>query len=353
MKRQPMRRAGARRRTARRDGWRRRWRLLLALAGCATVAARPAPDRIGRIYSYVRCDRDGSEAETIRVYRAEPDPYRGQQDARPLQQRRLRDRRRSTSSAAMRRGSAAAGCGPNAGREEFAVLTYDAAARRLDGARSTCREGPINLTLAVPDTPWHLYDFDLASLTITAQYRPRPRAPISASACRWSGRRRPRRPASAISAAPTSASSARRCTTGGARLRFEAGGPAFGDRGGPIWFDAAEGHIIEAAWGIPNHSEHRDFRSAADRRQRRRRRGMAAAADRAFRELPERLTSPPVTPERADPYCPPRYALPPRCGTSWHCRGRSRRPRSRSRRRCRRRGAGGGPEPGCWVRRAR
>ena len=43
-------------------------------------------------------------------------------------------------------------------------------------------------------------------------------------------------------------------------FRFEAGGPAFGANGGPIWFDAAEGHIIEASWGIPNHSEHRDFR---------------------------------------------------------------------------------------------
>ena len=30
-------------------------------------------------------------------------------------------------------------------------------------------------------------------------------------------------------------------------------------RGGPIWFDAADGHIIEARWGIPNHSEYRDF----------------------------------------------------------------------------------------------
>ncbi|HST35700.1 MAG TPA: hypothetical protein VLK25_03610, partial [Allosphingosinicella sp.] len=39
-----------------------------------------------------------------------------------------------------------------------------------------------------------------------------------------------------------------------------AGGPAFGANGGPIWFDAAEGHILEASWGIANHSEYRDFR---------------------------------------------------------------------------------------------
>lgn len=58
----------------------------------------------------------------------------------------------------------------------------------------------------------------------------------------------------AMAAAPAAADDGRRA------LRLEAGGPAFGNRGGPIWFDAADGHIIEAAWGIPNHSEHRDFR---------------------------------------------------------------------------------------------
>ena len=39
----------------------------LALLGCAPAAS--AQDRIGRIYSYIRSDRDGAEAEVIRVYR--------------------------------------------------------------------------------------------------------------------------------------------------------------------------------------------------------------------------------------------------------------------------------------------
>lgn len=60
---------------------------------------------------------------------------------------------------------------PNARREEFAVLTYDPEERRLDGRIET-PNGPLTLRLAVPDMPWHIYDFDLASLTITAQYRP-------------------------------------------------------------------------------------------------------------------------------------------------------------------------------------
>ena len=98
--------------------------LALALAGCATVERAPA-DRIGRIYSYVRSDRDGAEAETIRVYRAsrtriEVSKMRG----------RCSNAAYVTAELDIERGHATRLGGgrlrPNAGREEFAVLTYDA-----------------------------------------------------------------------------------------------------------------------------------------------------------------------------------------------------------------------------------
>jgi len=229
---------------------------LLTLAGCAHVDAGSV-DRIGRIYSYVRSDRDGSEAEVIRVYRAgrthiEVSKMRG----------RCNNAAYVTAELDLAGGYATRLGGgrlrPNAGREEFAVLTYDAAARRLDG-RIDLPEGPLELTLAVPDLPWHIYDFDLASLTVTAQYRSEPRRDFSFGLpliwpdsgpdglLRYLGR-------ADLRFAGEEMHGGRRA------LRFEAGGPAFGTRGGPIWFDAAEGHIIEASWGIPNHSEHRDFR---------------------------------------------------------------------------------------------
>ena len=232
---------------------------MLATAGCTSAegpGSASSPDRIGRIYSYVRSDRDGSEAETIRVYRAtrtriEVSKMRG----------RCSNAAYVTAELDIERGYATRLGGgrlrPNAGREEFAVLTYDAAARRLDG-RIDLPEGPLNLSLAVPDTPWHIFDFDLASLTITAQYRPRPRQDFSfglpliwpsgdpEGLLRYLGR--------------ADLAFVREEMHGGRRaLRFEAGGPAFGDRGGPIWFDAEEGHILAAEWGIPNHSEHQDF----------------------------------------------------------------------------------------------
>ncbi len=235
---------------------------LLALASCGCAhgaspqAAATAPDRIGRIYSYVRSDRDGSEAEVIRVFRAsrthiEVSKMRG----------RCNNAAYVTADLDIERGYATRLGGgrlrPNAGREEFAVLTYDEAAGRLDGRIET-PNGPLVLTLPVPDRPWHIYDFDLASLTITNQYRARPRTDFSfgmpliwpdggpEGLLRYMGRADLRFLREEIH-------------QGRRALRFEAGGPAFGARGGSIWFDAEEGHIIAASWGIPNHSEHRDF----------------------------------------------------------------------------------------------
>ena len=231
--------------------------VLAALAGCATAQLpAAAPDRIGRIYSYVRSDRDGSEAETVRVYRAgrtriEVSKMRG----------RCTNAAYVTAELDLAGGYATRLGGgrllPNAGREEFAVLVYDARARRLSGRIDT-PDGALTLALQVPDEPWHIYDFDLASLTITNQYRPDLRRDFSfgmpliwpdsgpENLLRYMGRADLR--------------FVREETLEGRRaLRFEAGGPAFGERGGPIWFDAEDGHILAASWGVPNHSEHRDF----------------------------------------------------------------------------------------------
>ena len=225
----------------------------LTLALAATPAAA---DHIGRIYTYVRSDRDGAEAETIHVFR---------ESRTHIGVAKMRDRCTNaawvTADLDLERGYATRLGGgrlrPDAQREEFAVLNYDARARRLDGRVDT-PNGPIMLSLNVADTPWHIYDFDLASLTITAQYRANRRANFSfgmpllwpddgPNPLRYMGR-------ADLRFVGVERRAGRRA------LRFEAGGPAFGNRGGPIWFDAADGHIVEASWGIPNHSEHRDFR---------------------------------------------------------------------------------------------
>jgi len=225
------------------------------IAAALLLAAQPV-DRIGRIYTYVRSGRDGGEAEIVRVYRA---------DRTHIEVSKMRERCTNaayvTATLDLENGYATRLGGgrlrPNAGREEFAVLTYDSRARRID-ARIDLPTGPIEGRVAVPDALWHLYDFDLASLTIAQQYRANPRAGFSfglplvwpddaPNFFRYLGR------------ADLRFVRAER-HLGRRTYRFEAGGPAFaGGRGGPIWFDAAEGHIVEASWGIPNHSEYRDF----------------------------------------------------------------------------------------------
>lgn len=228
----------------------------LLLLSAALAAAPVGADHIGRIYTYVRSDRDGAEAETIHVFR-ESRTHIGVAKMRG----RCNNAAWVTADLDLERGYATRLGGgrlrPDAQREEFAVLTYDAAAQRLDGRVDT-PNGPILLTLNVADTPWHIFDFDLASLTITAQYRRNRRANFSfGMPLLWpdSGGN----PLRYLGRADLRFVRAER-HNGRRALRFEAGGTAFGTRGGPIWFDARDGHIVEASWGIPNHSEHRDFR---------------------------------------------------------------------------------------------
>jgi len=147
---------------------------------------------------------------------------------------------------------------PGARHDMFGLLVYHPASHRLTAILRMPDGRLLNEELRVPERQWHLYDFDLASLTVTAQYRRDRRAGFGfglplilvgegpGPSLRHLGRAELR--------------FVRQETLGGRRaLRFEAGGPAFGGRGGPIWFDSDEGHILAAQWGIPNHSEYRDF----------------------------------------------------------------------------------------------
>jgi hypothetical protein len=230
-----------------------------ALAFALLALARPtaSPDHVGRIYSYVRSNMDGSEAEQVHVYRAS----RTRIEVAKMR-RRCTNAAFVTAELDLVRGEAtrlvAGRLRPDAGHEEFGLLTYDAAAGRVD-AVVTLPQRVLRDSVAVPDRPWHLYDYDLASLTITAQYRSDRRADFSfglplvlvgadmSDFLTYLGR--------------ADARFVREERHRGRRAyRFEISGPAFGSRGGPIWFDAAQGHILEARWGIPNHAEYRDFR---------------------------------------------------------------------------------------------
>jgi len=231
------------------------------IGGCAAGDPRPAPGAgapAGRIYHYVRSNLDGSEAERIAVFR---------RDAIRLEVYKARgkctDAAFVTAELDLARGQARQLTGgrlrPGAAHEDFAWLTYDPATRRID-ARIELPGRTLRDSTTVGPAPWHLFDFDLASLTVLLPARADPTADFSfALPLVWFD---PNGGDDFLTDLGRADVRFERVETYAARpaLRFRAQGPALGARGGPMWIDKAQGHILGVEWGVPNHREYRDFK---------------------------------------------------------------------------------------------
>lgn len=211
----------------------------------------------GRTYHYLRSNRDGSEPEHVYVHRS---------DATHLEVYKMRERCTNaalvTAELDRARGQARHLRGgrlqPSARREFFATLDYDPATHTID-AEVRLPDRTLRDAVVVGTEPWHLYDFDLASLTATLPDRPDWRAPFAFGL-----------PLVLVAGDPADflrdlgradARFVREETHDGRpALRFDVDGPAFAGKGSPLWIDRADGHILEASWGIPNHAGYRDFR---------------------------------------------------------------------------------------------
>ena len=223
---------------------------ILLAGGCAHGGG----SRAGEIYSYVRSNRDGSEAETIHVYRPRPG-Y--------VEVTKMRERCTNAAfvTAATENGETVRLTGgrlrPGAKHEDFAEMAYREG--RID-ARLTAAQSELRQSVAVPDRPWHLYDFDFASFAAS----PPPEALTGSDfsfgvALVWLGED----PADFLRyLGRADARFVREERREGRRaLRYQLGGPAFaGDLGGPLWLDPEEGFVVAAELGRPNHSEYRDFK---------------------------------------------------------------------------------------------
>ena len=224
-------------------------------AAQGAIGTAEADGDVGRIYTYVRSNSDGSEAETIHVYRATRER---------IEVSKMRERCTNaafvTAEMDLERGQALTMTGgrltPGGGHEDFAWLDHDRSTGRLT-ARVRLPQGEMKIDTAIEDEPWHLYDFDLASLTIANRHRADRRADMSFGLpLIMPGAAGP--PLTYLGRAELRFV-AEEPHEGRPALRFEAGGPALGERGGPIWFDAAEGHVLAARWGVPNHPGYSDF----------------------------------------------------------------------------------------------
>jgi hypothetical protein len=146
---------------------------------------------------------------------------------------------------------------PGAAHEDFAELSF------RDGriqARLELPSGELRQSVEVADRPWHLYDFDWASLTAAPPEALRARRDFSFGvALVWLGED----PADFLRYLGRADARFVReeLRDGRLALRYELGGPAFpGALGGPFWFDARDGFVVGAELGRPNHAEYRDFK---------------------------------------------------------------------------------------------
>ncbi|MGJ8536802.1 MAG: hypothetical protein ACSHW2_06585 [Parasphingopyxis sp.] len=231
---------------------------LLALGGYATdVLGSGETEAVeGRIYHYVRSNRDGSSPENVYVYR---------EAANHIEVYKAVERCTGAAFVSAwvdtETGSASTIQGgrlmPEARHENFATISYDRAATMLR-AEAALPDQMVRQQVRVEEPVYHLYDFDLATLSVQTMALEDPRAGFSFGL-------------PLIWTAPDDGEFVRHLGRadaeyigeedyhGTAALRFEVGGPAFGDNGGPLWIDAQSGHVLGAEWGIPNHAGMEDF----------------------------------------------------------------------------------------------
>jgi hypothetical protein len=154
---------------------------VVAMAGlCAATIAMPnaasaQTDQVGTIYHYERTNQDGSFPEQVSVFYAAKDKVEV-----------YKAREKCTDAAFVRAkldpesGVAASITGarllPDAQHFDFAYLTYNETAKELSIRVELPNMPVIEKSTQVEHSPWHLYDFDFASLTIARQFADNPKA---------------------------------------------------------------------------------------------------------------------------------------------------------------------------------
>jgi hypothetical protein len=230
---------------------------LVAAAGFGTTVFTGEPEAVeGRIYHYVRSNRDGSSPENVYVYRAAANHIEVYKAAERCNTAAFVSAWVDTET-----GSASSIQGgrlmPEARHENFATVAYDPASTMLR-AEAALPDRMVRQQVRVEEPVYHLYDFDLATLSVQTMGLSNPRAGFSFGLpLIWT---EPEDGRFVRHLGQADAEFVREEDYHGtAALRFEVGGAAFGENGGPLWIDAQSGHVLGAEWGIPNHAGMDDF----------------------------------------------------------------------------------------------
>ena len=239
--------------------------LASALTGCAGAQEswhyQPEHNAIGRIYAYERSNTDGSLDERVTVFR---------RDATHIEVYKENglcvDAALVTAELDFETFSAPVITGgrllPNAEHMEFAWLNWDQAAGRVD-ILVQFPDMELREETPILSTPWHLFDFDLASLTVMTPHLAAPDSgfefgmalvwtdPSAVDPLTWMGD---------VSASYTGNErregiDTRHYVLTGTAL---AGETTTGDTG-DLWLDLDDGHVVEAIMPMPNHGGYTDF----------------------------------------------------------------------------------------------
>ncbi|EGF89697.1 hypothetical protein ABI_41200 [Asticcacaulis biprosthecium C19] len=234
---------------------------LPALATTPGYTPLSGADPVGRIYDYTRSNRDGSLPEHIVVYRKSVtevavfkaiDPCTTAAYVTSVLDPQTLEATTLYAGKLNRDGT----------QRVFGRMDLDPATRVIT-AKIDLPDAQLSDTATAPDAPWHLYDYDLATLTVTLPHLTDPKADFSIGMAlvvtddmsdflTYMGRTDVRYVGEET-------------RKGQATRRYDVGGLAFGNKGGPLWLDAKNGHIVDAEFGIPNHAEYADFKLKLNR----------------------------------------------------------------------------------------
>lgn len=234
----------------------------LALSACATAGAPSDPiyrfsesrDHVGRIYHYLRSNRDGSLPEHIHVFHKAKNKVEVYKMVQKCTGAAL-----VTADLDYEIWSATRLVGGRLGRDAdqiaFATLTLDQSAPRIDAVVSL-PDRTLTQSLDLKSLPWRLYDFDFSEFTVFSQHLKNYRRDFSVEMAVVVADPdaeeflKPMGEAKAIAQG--------RDKTRGV-YRFALAGDAF-SAGGTLLLDAEDGHVVEVESAVPNHAEYEDFK---------------------------------------------------------------------------------------------
>ena len=227
-----------------------------ALAGPQASAFRFQPDRVeaGAVYHYLKTNVDGTKPEHVSLYvvsadRIEAFKFHPKSERAGLvvaeMDRATFSARRLESYQVFARGE----------KKLFATLDYVHAERSL-----TLDAPPMGISgvrVEIPTAPWHLYNFDLASLNVSFRHLADPRKPFTIGVAdpvfgetlgiAYKGE------ATVVYAGDE--------TRGGvATRRYRIVGLPFGDHGVTVWVDASKHHVVDVESPVPDNPEWTSFK---------------------------------------------------------------------------------------------